>query len=357
MKRVFIIVALIATVFGMFYGFYYGMTVLAADPFLTSQSLYYADFPAGGSIIIEEYIHNVSSKEQTITTSAWCDDGNWYAYPPSSDQKWMEESWISNIVPSEIILPSGNKVLVNITLTLPDGVADGVYIGWLKVSDGTVDKPVTLVVRVGTAIPTYAFHITKGSYYRLFVDGMPAFIDVNEGDQFNPIEIKSTSSAKTLYQATVSLFGDRTISSDSAVKHEPSEVGMVFKEVPIEESSQWLTMYVRNSTPDGPVVAKCTQDDPIILDPFATGTIFWKLEIPNSVEDGNYVIHVRVSPAVKVQGTNINCDYAIPFLIRIERAPAAAFVWKMWYTAIAAVGICSIGIVTMVVLERRKQNT
>lgn len=346
MKRIVLILGLIGILFGMF-----GLAgeVSADDPFLTSQSLYFADFPKGGSVILEEYLNNVTPKPQTITIMPWYENGQWYANAFDED-KWMDVSWISNITPTEVQLPGGNKALINITLTLPDGVPDGKYVGWLKISDGVYNKPVSLVIRVGSAIPTYEFKINRGSYYRLFVDGMPAYIDVNTGEDFTPIEIKSTSSAQTVYQARVFEMGDRTISADSAVVHSPDEVGQVFTEIPIEDSSQWLTLSCKN----GGVGAACTVSDPIILEPFGSANIYWKLELPDTLKDGHYVINIRISPAAGVEGTNITCDYAIPFLIDVHRAPHL-FKWQIWMTALAAAVVCSLGVGIMVVLEKRKQ--
>jgi len=105
---------------------------LAADPFLVSQALFYADFPIPGSVNLEIYIHNTNPESQDITIAPWYDGGNWYAYP-LGEQQWMDVSWISNITPNSAILPPGLKSLINVTITLPDGVPDGKYVGWLKI--------------------------------------------------------------------------------------------------------------------------------------------------------------------------------------------------------------------------------
>jgi len=165
---------------------------------------------------------------------------------------------------------------------------------------------------------------------------------------FKPIVLKSVASGETIYQAYVFEMGDRTISTDSAIQHTPDEIGTVFKEIPVQDSKQWLTLSSQDSD--------CTVENPLKVGPFGHGIIYWKLTLPNSLQDGNYVIHVRITPAGGTGGVNINCDYAIPFLIQVNRAPSTGFKWAMWMTALVAVVSCVIGVLIMVLLERRKKR-
>jgi len=313
-----------------------------ADPLLV-ESLFYADFPVAGSSLLEMYVNNVSGVEKTVSISIW----DQYTYP-DPDTQWIDPDWITSIVPESQVLAPGMKMLINVEITVPEEVMNKTFITWLRVSDGVWEKPVTVIIRTGDQIPTYAFSLESGSYYRLHVTGYgaSASADTTEGKP-SPIAIRSKCSATTSFMAEVEVPANTiTLGSEgSSIPYDPgdnttnpprpSEKGITFQPVSLEDAREWVT--VTN-----------TLENPLEMGGFTTGFLPWKITIPDSLADGYYEIWLRVKPASAPAQQTIGIEYCSRLLIRVDREGVASSYGWWWYPL--AIGG---GLVGLIILIRR----
>jgi hypothetical protein len=286
----------------------------ADDPFQVSNTIFYVDVTTSGSgsSLLEMYVTNVSDTSRTINVSLW----NHYI-TPDSDTQWADPSWVTSINPASVELAPNEKAVFNIALSIPAGINDGKYITWLKVSDIVkLDKPITIMIRKGSAVPTYDYSITPSSY-RLVVTGKTASVTVDDPSDTSapPLMVKSKSSGITMFKAALEEYKDVTISEDSSVSHSSSDIGKTFKALTNEEISGWFIPYAEV---DGQGNPRDIMANPLKLKPYASGYINWSLEIPDSVKDGNYCVAIRVAPAENVT-SNVKIEYLSILLITVDR--------------------------------------
>lgn len=313
MKYVVLIVIAICLIGSVFS--YFPIVNGVEDPFTINYSLWYLDYPRGGSQSITLIITNVSGVTEDIVVSSWW---NFYEYTDPS-YSWIDPSWCTRINPSTQTLLPGESMISNVEYTVPDNVPDAKWITWIKVSEGTLDKPVTVALRKGTAIPKYDYSIEPGDY-RLGVTGYDASVIVNDptDNTAPPIRIKNKTNTTGLFLAEVvdcpqqegSPDGITKISSDTGLQHTEDEVGLELTNLTAEEVRDWISF-------------SATEDKPLEVAGRQTSLINWELHIPDSLRDGDYLMLVRVRPATDLgpgEGqTGININLGTWLRLKVDR--------------------------------------
>ena len=286
----------------------YSTPILAeADPLMVNSSQLWLDFPNPGTTILQLYITNSSHIDKQATVSLWI-----HYIDPDSNSQWIPDpSWISAISPDTQLLTPGTTLLSNITVTVPENTPDGQYITWLRVNDGTDwNKPIVLIIRVGTSVPTYSYALSNGSYYRLTVTGYNASaITDSSGTSgiFSPIAIRSKCNATMSFAASVELPGNLVTlgSPNSSIPYSTEEAGITFTPISLSDSQSWLTL----------------PSTPIEVGPFALGFIPWSISIPPTLSNGYYETWIRISPSEDIPQM-IGIEYCSRILIKVSRTPS-----------------------------------
>lgn len=332
-----------------------------SDPIGVNGSVFWADFPSsGGDRYLDLYVQNIRDVPQTITVSPWID----YLYPDAeATGGWIDESWISAITPATLTLGAHQTGLYSVTFSIPPGTGELVYKTWLKISTGSFEKPITVWVRVGAAVPDYDWSLLTGGAYILKVTGYGAEATVDDplDKKHPPIGVRSKCQTITKFFAQIekpaisdpvtheTLYQDaitqaRVNDPGSAIFYgKQEEVGNVYQAMDVEIASTWLTL----GTPD----LSCTLVDPLVLPPYGTGYIPWTLDIPDDVPNGCYWIWVHVKPA-EPTGSFVGEDYISQFYIEVNRGQGR----PAWF--FVGIGILGSGIAIIVVLwiVRRAQE-
>jgi hypothetical protein len=321
------------------------------DPFNVNASLFYADFPSsGGTGYVDIYVQNTQPFDQTITVSPWIE----YTYPDEeATGGWIQPEWMPSVTPSELTLAPNQSALFSVAFSIPATAPELVYKTWVKVSNGEVNKPITVWVRKGEAVPSYSFSLLAGSgAYICKVSGYGASAIVDEaGGVVHPIGIRSKCKVATKFQAILqypawmdkatkeevnddAITQERVDDPDSAIFYgKQEEVGNVYKALPIDAG--WITLGTERN--------RCDATDPLIIKGYETGYIPWSLTIPDSAKDGCYWAWVHVLPAEPVTqfGTGVGIDYISKIYIEIDRSNAP--LWKSYIWIIGMLGVCVVG--------------
>lgn len=334
----------------------------AGDEFSVSSSKFYVDIVSGGgSRAFELYVTNKGSSVKTITVSVW----DKYAYPEEGSQ-WADPTWISDINPSFIELQPGQSLLSNVVVTIPEELADGKYVTWLKVRDdpNTLDKPITIIIRKGSAVPVYKYGISPSSY-RLLVTGKPAtaLVDDPNDKSIPPLTVLSESGTETTYVAVAESTGrDITISKDSGIPHTEDEVGKTFKSLSNAQSSSWFKAYALVGSWNSDEIwvgekAKGTMmTSPLRVSPYGTGYIGWEITVPDDIPDGRYCMAVRLRPAEKLEGASyVGIEYLSYLLITVDRSGSSGLSFSMWYP-VGALGVVVLAGLAYFVWSNRKSG-
>lgn len=299
------------------------------DPFNVNASLFYADFPSsGGTGYVDIYVQNTQTTSQTITVSPWIQ----YTFPDAeATGGWIQPEWIPSITPNELLLSPSQSALFSVRFTIPPNAPEKVFKTWIKVSNGTVDKPITIWVRKGEAVPSYDFSLTSGSgayICKVTGYGASAVVDGPIGE-VHPIGIRSKCAVPTKFQAflmypawidkdTQKVVNDDVITQERVNDNTSSifygkqeEVGNVYKALAVDAG--WITLGTERNA--------CTQADPLIVEAYSTGFIPWSLTIPDSVKDGGYWAWVKITPAEPMSptGTGVSIDYISKIYIQVDR--------------------------------------
>jgi hypothetical protein len=289
-----------------------------SDPVSVNSSLLYMDFPVGGTAVLSVTITNTSGSDLPINIS------NWYDYTsPSEGYEWIDPSWVTAIAPVSQLLIAGGQMVANVQYTVPDSAADIRYQTWIRVDAGGWQKPVVVIIRKGSAIPTYDYSVGP-SYYKLLVSGFPASIvvDDEENKEAPPVSVTSRCSATTFFYATAEdPQQEIAISADSPIAHTEDEIGTVYKPVTNKTAEEWFsTAYVL--------------DNPLRVGPYATGYVTWSLSIPDSVKNGYYALATRILPAESSGGMTTN--YLIWMLVKVQREQAQPLHFQYTYIVLGS---------------------
>ena len=333
------------------------------DPFNVNTSVFWADFPSsGGTTYIDIYVQNVSSEAENISVSLW----DKYTYPDGGSE-WIDPSWITSITPNSLILQPGQNALFSVGITLDGNVnEDCSYITWIKVTDGVrLEKPITVWIRKGKAVPAYDFSLTVGSHYFLTVNGGPnahMMVDDPNDKKNTPIGIRSKSTTNTRFWAAVEspsyddkVTQDRVNDPTSSLFYGKfNEVGNNYIALSEEEANEWLKI----GTSDNWI----TKDNPLQLKPYAVGYLPWSLTIPDDTPNGHYWLWIHVMPA-EAPGQSISIDYISKMYITVDRTSLSgkgfwsshSYVAVMLGT-IGVLGMVRAGIgVRNIIVSRRKK--
>ena len=333
------------------------------DPFNVNTAVFWADFPSsGGTCYIDLYVQNVSNETEDISVSLW----DKYTYPDGGS-KWINPDWITSITPNSLILQPGQNALFSVGITLDSSVnEDYSYITWIKVTDGVrLEKPITVWIRKGKAVPAYDFSLTVGSYYFLTVSGGPnahLAVDDPTDKENSPIGIRSKTATNTKFWAAVEspsyddkITQDRVNDPKSSLFYgKQSEVGNNYVALSEEAANKWLKI----GTSDNWI----TKNNPLQLKPYAVGYLPWSLTIPDDTPNGHYWLWIHVMPA-EAPGQSISIDYISKMYITIDRSASSSkgFWSSHSYIAImlgtiGVLGVARAGIeVRNVIISRRKK--
>lgn len=334
------------------------------DPFNVNSSLFWADFPSsdGGIGYVDIYVQNTQRVSQTITVSPWIQ----YTYPDAeATGGWIKPEWIPSITPNELLLSPSQSALFSVCFQLPADAPEKVFKTWIKVSNGEVNKPITVWVRKGAAVPTYSFGLTAGSgAYLCKVKGYgaEAVIDNPLNETVGPIGIRSKCSATTKFQAVIeepaevdevtgevrhndAITQARVDDSRSAIFYgKQEEVGNVYQGLDVDTASEWLKI--------GDDRTPCTLANPLIVEPYATAYIPWSLTIPDDVPNGCYWVwvHIKAAGPTNVGATGIGIDYMSKIYIEINRSHGPS-----WSLGLIIIGIGG-GLLVLLFISRRVQD-
>lgn len=321
-------------------------TSAAGDPFNVSGSLFYADIPTeGGLSYVNVYVQNMQTYPQVITVEPWIN----YLYPDTeATGGWINPDWVQSIQPAAADLQPGQSIMFSVCYSVPADAPELVYKTWLKVSNGaTVDKsspswidlekPVTVWVRKGAAVPRYAFALASGGAYHLSLTGYAATASVDDptDKKVPPIGIRSKCATPMKIQAILEQPGSDDEITQERIDDPAStlfygkqeQLGNVYKAVDVETASRWVTI----GTADNP----CTLGSPLIVPPYKTVYVPWRIDVPDDVPDGCYRIWVHVTPA-EPTGQFAVVDYISQLYIQVDREHSQATWW--WFGGIIAIG-------------------
>ena len=287
----------------------------AEDQFTVNYSAWYLDYPSEGSQSVTLIITNITGKTLDMVVSSWWD---FYIYSDKS-YSWIDPSWCTRINPTSQTLLPGESMISNVEFTLPAGLPDAKWITWIKVTDGTLEKPVVVALRKGTAIPKYDYSTSPGDYL-LDITGYGASVIVDDptDSKAPPIIVKNKTNTTCLFMAELvecpqqkdSPEGITIISANSGLQHTPDEVGLKLTNISYEEAKDWITF-------------SATEAKPLEIEPRLTRMINWSMNVPDSLPDGNYIMLVVIKPAadlgVETGQTGISTNNGVFLRLRVDR--------------------------------------
>jgi hypothetical protein len=324
------------------------MTIQAAsDPVNVSSANVWMDVRYSSPCTTELYVQSTSIEPVEVSVSSW-----WNYILPEEESKWINPAWLTRISPDTQMLKPGEKMLVNIEVTLPDSAPEVKYQTWIKVAVGSWEKPITINVRKGAAIPTYKYGVSPG-YFALLATGPGAKQTVNTSDT-QAIVVSSQCSADTIFMMSPeSGCEDFTVSSDQVNGKDnkgnytskmfggkQQYLGTKWKGLSEDEIAKWFQ-------------STATEETPLRILPYSNGRIGWTLSVPDNTVDGNYWFWVRLEPA-EPNPAMIGTEYLVKFFVTVERnkEPSTA-PSTMWYFIIGG-GVASV--IGMILLSARKSN-
>lgn len=249
-------------------------TVLAAKnaTFTTSPGKWTVDFGTlPGEKLLQLKIKNTSDSSHSYTAGYY----NYRVVDNPGDSRW-----IADISPNNITIPAGGTSIYNILISVPEGAPEDEYVMYVGVTDEIESylEPITLVVRIGNAIPTYKYSIRPG-YYKLTVSG--------------------SGEAVENFTLTVSNKGTLDSSYDiySRLPDAPEQIDPEY----ITGDLEWIVI-----------------DNPAInIRAGESNTIPFTLHIPADVDNGLYKVWVGVQD-LEATGL-VQIEYACKLLITIDR--------------------------------------
>lgn len=312
----------------------------ASDPVNVSTAKIWMDIRDNGPCTAELYIQSVSTETIEVSVSSW-----WNYIQPEADAQWIDPAWLTRISPETQTLKPNEKMLVNVEVTLPDSAAEVKYQAWVRVAVGEWEKPITINIRKGAAIPEYKYGISPG-YFALLATGPGAKQTVDAGD-IQAIVVTSQCSADTVFMMSPeSECEDFVVSFDqvegkdekgnykSAMFGGKQEfLGTQWTGLSEEEIGNWFE-------------ATATAESPLRVLPYSVGRIGWILSVPNSAEDGNYWFWVRLSPA-EPNPAMIGTEYLVKFFVTVERAPKAGISSMFWYMITGTGALAILGMIVL----------
>lgn len=303
----------------------------AVDPVNVSAAKVWMDIRVPGPCTAELYIQSVSTETVEVNVSSW-----WNYIQPEPDSRWIDPSWLSRISPESQELKPGEKMLVNIEVTVPSSAPDVKYQAWVRIAVGDWEKPITLNIRKGAAIPDYKYAISP-AFKALLAYGPGAKMTVEAAD-LDAIVVTSQCSADTVFmvepeagclpftvsEEQVSSKDEKGNYTSAMFGGKPEWLGSKWQGLSVEEIALWFT-------------TTATEEHPLRIGPYTTGRIGWSLTVPDKTEDGNYWFWVRLQPA-EPNPAFMGTEYLIKFFVTVKRQPqegAAVWPWIM-----GAIGIC-----------------
>ena len=322
------------------------------DPLNVNTNLFWVDVPKdGGQEYLQLYVQNRTAEPIETAVTLW----DRYTYPstePGQETYWIDPAWISSINPASIVLAPGESIIFNVLVSIPPETPELSYITWLKVSDGKGwEKPITLSIRVGDAVPIYSFAISTGSYYHMVVTGYGAYAIIDKTTiQYGPIGIRSKCRTATKFQAII----EQPKSDDFITQeriNDPKSSIFYRRQDELNNNYIALSKYEASSM----LTLGATFENPLVVQPFQTAYIPWTLTIPDDLPNGCYLIHVRIKPA-EPTGSTINIEYLSQFYIKVDRSKSTNLSWfiplAIGGTGIALIIIASLGGIRVLARKR-----
>jgi len=375
MRKILITVVLIATLGVCLVPI--GVSADVSDPVGTSASTFYLDTSTGGEVLVNLGIENVTDHPVVVKVE------NWYNYTyPSSDQSWIDPEWCVEIEPNEATLPVGGQMIANILYDIPEDAEEIKYITWIRVDVAGWQKPITVIIRKGAAseavefsvypayyrllADTYGAHVTVGSYhgenqltvknkaknelsaYALIEDrGEPLILDedssikryvyegtttrakanrlidtgadfigtwVDEGWKVTNLDTGATGYV-TGVSSDTELVLDGNIMNVSGSRYKLEEVGTTYENISLTEAQAWFS-------------TSYTETDPLLVSGKSEKKLIWSLDIPNDVENGHYVLAMRVKALDYSQNT-VKVNYVVWVLVDVYRTPRSGVDWQV----------------------------
>jgi len=192
-------------------------------------------------------------------------------------KEYADPTWVSAL-PESIMVPPGQKGVINVITEIPEFVEDGYYSTYVKVSDGVDDMYVMVRIRIGSGIPIFKYAIEPG-YFHLSASG--------EGDRTTEelaVTVYNTGTGKGMYRGYGRLADD------------PENIDPEYT----QGSASWVT----------PI------DDTIEVSPGEQGDFRFKVVLPDNVADGRYKVWLGVRD-LNQEGA-VQVEYACKLLLDVN---------------------------------------
>jgi hypothetical protein len=228
----------------------------------------------------------------------------------AAGKRYASPEWMT-VQPGVMSLPAGGRGYFNVTVAVPEGVADGEYQTYVKITDGVEKEYVTIKVLLGEGIGTHEYGITPG-YYELLARG-----NGERKSKELALTVVNTGTADAKYEVY------------SRVPDSPGEIDAEYQVGDVA--------WVRVLDPKMELVAG------------NRGDARFQVVIPEDVADGKYKVWIGVRDTE--QSGTVQVEYACKLLMTVESGGG----WPWWAWVLVVLGVIgSVG--GVVVLWRRRRS-